>query len=253
MYFERRTNINSPTTVGLGRFGYFLQSMGRAATSLEVPSPTAKNYWAEIPVGANVPQGVGRMEFIIGLAAAGGVATAGKLEVWLRLNDATQTTTHAVPSTSFTSAVGIQSVVVRVPSNVAGKVVGVLMQNQTEAADNVGTQGIRVHLLGAFGLEPSLIRYLNSDLANGLMYADAATSTQFQVYETGVEGAFFIPTYNAVGGDIQMEIDFTTASQSYTFQPIIVSSLGGSAGETTRSTASSTVNTSKSVLNRTLE
>tara|TARA_R110000751_G_scaffold282844_1_gene386117 strand:+ start:4338 stop:5306 length:969 start_codon:yes stop_codon:yes gene_type:complete len=253
VFTDFRTNINEPTNVGLGRFGYFLQSMGRAATSLEVPSTTSKNYWAEIPMGANVPQGVGRMEFILGLAAAGTTATAGNLEVWLRLNDATQTTTHAVPSTSFTSAIGIQSVVVRVPANVPGKVVGVLMQNNTEAADNIGTQGIRVHLLGAFGLEPSLIRYLNSDLANGLMYADAATSTQFQVYETGVEGAFFIPTYNAVGGDIQMEVDFTTASQSYTFQPIIVSSLGGSVGETTRSTQSSPVNTSKSILNRTLE
>jgi len=253
VFTDFRTSINDNTNIGLGRFGYFLQSMGRSATSLEVPSRTAKNYWCEIPMGANVPAGVGRMEFIIGLAAAGASATAGNLEVWLRLNDATKTTTHAVPSTSFTSAVGIQSVVCRVPSNVPGKVAGVLIQNQTEAADNIGTQGIRAHLLGAFGLEPSLCRYLNSDLANGLMYADAATSTQYQIYETGVEGAIFLPLYMATGGDIQFEVDFTTANQSYTFQPIMVSELGGKAGEVARSTESAPVSTSKSILQRTLE
>tara|TARA_R110001583_G_scaffold131763_2_gene283595 strand:+ start:713 stop:1693 length:981 start_codon:yes stop_codon:yes gene_type:complete len=253
VFTDFRTSVNDPTNIGLGRFGYFLQSLGNNAVSVEVPSETAKDYWAEIPMGANVERGVGRMEFVIGLAAATISATAGTLEVWLRLNDDTQTTTTVVPATSFTSAIGISQVVVRVPQNVQGSVAGILMQNQTEAADNIGTQGIRVHLLGAFGLEPSLLRYLNSDLSNGLMYADAAGDDQSQTYETGVEGAIFIPTYNAVGGDLVMEVDFTANAQSYTFQPIMTSSLNGKQGATTRSTQSSPSNTSKSILARTLE
>lgn len=255
VFTDFRTSINDGTNLGLGRFGYFLQSLGRNAVSVEVPSDTSKDYWAEIPLGANVPQGVGRMEFVIGLAAAGASATAGSLEVWLRLNDATQTSTVAVPATSFTAATGIQSVNVRVPQNVPGSVVGVLLQNNSEAADHIGTQGIRVHLLGAFGLEPSLIRYLNSDLSNGIMFAADGVSTTAQQFGISVKGAIFIPTYNAVGGDIQMEVDFKSNAngQTYTFQPIIVSSLGAKQGETTRSTTSSPSNTSKSVLQRTLE
>ena len=253
VFTDFRTSVNDPANVGLGRFGYFLQSLGRSATSVEVPSDTAKDYWAEIPMGANVPQGVGRMEFILGLAAAGASASAGSLEVWLRLNDDTQTRTTAVPSTSFTSAVGIQSVVVRVPQNVPGAVAGILMQNNTEAADNIGTQGIRVHLLGAFGLEPSLVRYLNSDLSNGLQYAADGVSLTAQQYDIEVPGAIFIPTYMATGGDLQLEVDFTTAAQSYTFQPIMVASVEGRTGMDTRSTQSAPANTSKSVLQRTLE
>jgi len=253
VFTDFRTSVNNPANVGLGRFGYFLQSLGRSATSVEVPGDTAKDYWAEIPMGANVPQGVGRMEFILGLAGAGSSATAGSLEVWLRLNDDTQTRTTAVPSTSFTSAVGIQSVVVRVPQNVPGAVAGILMQNNTEAADNIGTQGIRVHLLGAFGLEPSLVRYLNSDLSNGLQYAADGVSLSAQQYDIEVPGAIFIPTYMATGGDLQLEVDFTTAAQSYTFQPIMVAGVEGRTGMDTRSTQSAPANTSKSVLQRTLE
>lgn len=252
VFTDFRTSVNDATNVGLGRFGYFLQSLGRSATSVEVPSDLSKDYWAEIPMGATVPQGVGRMEFVIGLAAAGSTATAGRLEVWLRLNDDTQTRTTAVPATSFTSAIGIQSVVVRVPQNVPGKVAGVLVMNQTEAADNIAGQGIRVHLLGAFGLEPSLLRYLNSDLSNGLQYADDTVPAQ-QQYAIEVPGAIFIPTYMASGGDIQLEVDFTTANQSYTFQPIIVGSVAGKTGTDTMSTQAAPANTSASILQRTLE
>ena len=257
VYTDFRTGsaVCLPTNVGLGRFGYYLQSLGRSATSVEVPSDTAKDYWAEIPMGANVPMGVGRMEFIIGLAAAGATATAGNLEVWLRLNDDTQTTTRCITATSFTAATGIQSVVVRVPQNVSGSVLGVLMQNISAQTDGLGSQGARVHLLGAFGLEASLIRYLNSDLSNGLMYAADGVSTTEQQYDIAVDGAFFIPTYLSQGGDIQFEIDFDAAvnGNTYTFTPIIVSSLGGGKGQETRSTQAAPANTAKSVLARTLE
>lgn len=255
VYTDFRTGVNDATNAGLGRWGYYLQSLGRSATSVEVPSDTSKDYWCEIPMGANVPVSVGRMEFIIGLAGAGTTATAGNLEVWLRLNDDTQTTTRCITATSFTASTGIQSVVVRVPQNVAGGVLGVLMQNTSSATDGLGTQGIRVHLLGAFGLEASLIRYLNSDLSNGLMFAVDGTSVTEQQYGIAVDGAFFIPCYMAQGGDIQLEIDFDAGvnGETYTFTPIMVSSLGGSKGAETRSTQSAPANTAKAVLQRTLE
>jgi hypothetical protein len=171
------------------------------------------------------------------------------------LNDDTQTTTRCITATSFTASTGIQSVVVRVPQNVAGGVLGVLMQNTSNATDGLAQQGIRVHLLGAFGLEASLIRYLNSDLSNGLMFAVDGTSVTEQQYGIAVDGAFFIPCYLAKGGDIQLEIDFDAGvnGDTYTFTPIMVSSLGGNVGQETRSTQSAPSNTAKSVLQRTLE
>jgi len=255
VYTDFRTNVNDPTNVGLGRFGYYLQSLGRSATSVEVPSATAKDYWAELPMGANVAAGVGRMEFILGLAAAADTATAGSLEVWLRLNDDTQTTTRCITATSFTAATGIQSVVVRVPQNVAGGVSFVLMQNNTQALDGLGTQGVRVHLLGAFGLEASLLRYLNSDLSNGVMYAADGVSLTEQQYGIQVDGAIAIPCYLAEGGDIQLEIDFDAPvnGNTYTFTPVMVASLGTKQGQSTRSTQAAPANVARSVLKRTLE
>ena len=255
VYTDFRTNVNDPTNVGLGRFGYYLQSLGRSATSVEVPSDTAKDYWAEVPMGANIVAGVGRMEFILGLAAMTASATSGSLEVWLRLNDDTQTTTRCITATSFTAATGIQSVVVRVPQNVAGGVSFVLMQNTTQAVDGLGTQGVRVHLLGAFGLEASLLRYLNSDLSNGIMYAADGVSVTEQQYDIAVDGAIAIPCYLAEGGDIQLEIDFDAAvnGNTYTFTPVMVASLGTQTGATTRSTQAAPANTARSVLKRTLE
>jgi len=253
VYTDFRTSVNDPANTGLGRFGYMLQSMGNNAVSTEVPSDSAKDYWAEIPMGAIPAAGVGRMEFVMGFAGMTTAATSGSLEVWLRLNDATTSSTFVVPQTSFTAATGIQSVVVRVPQNVQGVVSGLLIQNQSEAADNIGTQGIRAHLLGAFGLEPSLLRYLNSDLTNGLQYASDITSTTEQQFAIGVDGSIFLPLFGAVGGDIQLEVDFNTDAdgQSFTFQPIMVATLGGKNSDGTKSTQSLSSNTSKSILART--
>lgn len=253
VYTDFRTSVNDPANEGLGRFGYMLQSMGNNAVSTEVPSDSSKDYWAEIPMGAIPASGVGRMEFVMGFAGMTTAATSGSLEVWLRLNDATTSSTFVVPQTSFTAATGIQSVVVRVPQNVQGVVSGLLIQNQSEAADNIGTQGIRAHLLGAFGLEPSLLRYLNSDLTNGLQYASDITSTTEQQFAIGVDGSIFLPLFGAVGGDIQLEVDFNTDAdgQSFTFQPIMVATLGGKNSDGTKSTQSLSSNTSKSILART--
>ena len=253
VYIDFRTSITDPANTGLGRFGYMLQSMGNNAVSTEVPSDTSKSYWAEIPMGAIPATGVGRMEFVMGFAGMTTSATAGKMEVWLRLNDATTSATFVVPQTSFTAATGIQSVVVRVPQNVQGVVSGLLIQNQSEAADNISTQGIRAHLLGAFGLAPSLLRYLNSDLTNGLQYAEDGVSTTEQQYAIGVPGSIFLPLFGAVGGDIQLEVDFSNDAdgQSYTFQPIMVAALGGKNSDGVKSTQSLSSNTSKSILART--
>ena len=253
--FRAGDAVCDPANAGLGRWGYYLQSLGNNAVSVEVPSDTDKDYWAEVPMGWTVPQGVGRMEFILSFAAMTAAATSGTLEVWLRLNDATTTSTYAVPSTSFTAATGIQSVVVRVPQNVKGAVAGIMMQNTSANEDNIGGQGVRVHLLGAFGLEQSLLRYLNSDLSNGLKYAADGVSLTEQQFAISCTGATFIPLFNAVGGDIQLECDFTAGAngQNFTFQPIMVASLNGQSGEGTRQTLSAPSNTGKSILARTVE
>jgi hypothetical protein len=87
------------------------------------------------------------------------------------------------------------------------------------------------------------------------MYADDGVSVTEQQYGIAVDGAFFIPCYMAQGGDIQLEIDFDAGvnGETYTFTPVMVAGLGGSAGQTTRSTQAAPANTAQAVLKRTLE
>ena len=97
------------------------------------------------------------------------------------------------------------------------------------------------------------MRYLNSDLSNGLQFAADGVSATEQQFAIQVPGAIFIPTYMAAGGDIQLEVDFTQANQSYTFQPIMVGAVSGKTGTDTMATQAAPSNTAASVLQRTLE
>jgi len=228
-------SVNTPSF-----YGYFINSIG--GRSYERPSDTAKEAYMVIPVGRQVVQNVGRIEAVISFAATAAASSAGGLQMWGRYNDATQTMTTVVPSTSFVHSAAIEQVVVRIPQNVPGAVAGIMVQNDS-AADQLGSQGIRLMAQSQFGLDADFIRLFNGDLANGIMYADDDLSTTAQNYAFEVAGGLFIPAYNLVGGDVVLQVDSSEAT-TRTYTPVLVAAFNAKEGKGVRQTAAVVGNTS---------
>ena len=230
---------------------YFLNSIG--GRSYEDPSGTVtRDYWVAIPLGRQTPSGVNRYEVVIGYAAAADAISTGTgtLEFWLQTNDAMQKTTTVCPSTSFTHAASIEMVTVKVPQNVPGVVSALLVQNDS-AADQLGSQGIRINALSDFGQEPGMTRFLNGDWNNGIKYAGSAIgSAQTLGYQ--IAGALVIPVYGLTGGDIIVTVDSSSAT-TRTYTPIITNSVGAREAQTVRQTQAAPGNTANAILSRTLE
>lgn len=243
-----RAGAASNANDGPGSYGYLLNSIGGRAYELPDGTTTREGYWG-IPIGRNFPAGVNRIEIITEWAAAAAGLTSGQISWWLKLNDAFQTTTTVCPSTSFTHANAIEQVVVRVPQNVPGVVSAILVQNDS-AADELGTQGIRVQALGDFGMESSMWRWLNGDLLNGIMYADNDLTTVRQEYAFQAPGTMLLPCFGLSGGDIVLQVD-STAATTRTYTPIITSAVGGKQAAEVVQTQRATSSTAKTIVGRT--
>lgn len=243
-----RAGVSSNANDGPGNYGYLLNSIGGRAYELPSGTTTREGYWG-IPLGRNYPGGVNRIEIITEWAAAAGGLTSGQISWWLKMNDAFQTTTTVCPSTSFTHANAIEQVVVRVPQNVPGVVSGILVQNDS-AADQLGTQGIRIQPLGDFGMEPSMWRWLNGDLLNGIMYADNDLTTVRQEYAFQSPGTMLLPCFGLSGGDIVLQVD-SSAATTRTYTPIITSAAGGKSAPEVVQTQRAVSNTAKTIVART--
>lgn len=239
-------DLNTPS-----RFGVLINAIGGRA--YEVPSgTTTREFYAAIPIG-RVTTGTGnatsRYEVVIGWArGADGVSvTSGMLQFWLQFNSAFTTQTTVSASTSFNHALNsIENVEVRIPNNIQGVVAGILVQVDS-ANDYLGTQGIRVVSQGSFGIEPNMLRFLNGNLGNGIMYADADLTTVRQEYSFGLDGCIFIPTYGLTGGNVTMIVDNTTACVR-TYTPIITSNVGTKEVQQVRQTQPALASTAKSII-----
>lgn len=230
-----------------GQFGYLLNSIGGRAYEVPGGTTTREWYWG-IPLGQQTPNGVNRYEVIVGWTTAAGNISSGNISYWLKYNDAMQTTTNVVPSTSFAHAASIEQVVVRVPQNVPGVVSAILVQNDQEA-DELGAQGIRVNAISDFGLEPGFLRWLNADLENGIMYADPADTSQ-QTYAAGLAGTILIPTFGLTGGDVVLTVD-SSATATRTYTPIITAPVGAKAAPEVVQTQKAPGNTAKAIVRKT--
>lgn len=248
--FDFRQAVSGGSNNNPSCMGYFLNKIGGVAT--ERPSDTAKEAYFVIPVGVSVAAGVGRIEVQIDYAATAAAASAGSFQLWGRYNDAIQTTTRVVPATSFVHSDAIEQVVVRIPQNMAGyTVAGVLVQNDS-AADEYGSQGVRAMSQSQYGLDPDFIRLFSGDMQNGVMYADDDASTTQQTYAYEVKGGLFMPLYNIAGGDLVLQVD-SSASTTRTYTPIMVAAFGSKETGTVRQTARVAANTSKAVLDKTVQ
>tara|TARA_R100000655_G_scaffold94568_3_gene136074 strand:+ start:415 stop:1386 length:972 start_codon:yes stop_codon:yes gene_type:complete len=245
VFFDFRQAVSGGSNNNPSSIGYFLNSIG--GRSVEKVSDTAKEAYFVIPCGLQVEQGVGRIETVLGYAATAEAVASGTFQMWARYNTATQTSTVIAPSTSFTHAAAIEQVVVRIPQLSKGQVVsGILVQNDS-AADELGSQGIRIMTQSAYGLDVDFLRTFNGDLYNGVLYADDDLSTTQLSYAQEVAGTIFIPTFNLVGGDVVLQVDSSSAT-TRTYTPVLVSAYNAKETIGTRQTVSVAGNTSKAIL-----
>ena len=245
VFFDFRQAVSGGDNANPSSIGYFLNSIG--GRSVEKPSDLTKEAYFVIPCGLQVDAGVGRIEAVIGYSAAAAAVASGTFQMWARYNTATQTSTVIAPSTSFTHAAAIEQVVVRIPQMSKGQVVsGVLIQNDS-AADELGSQGIRIMTQSAYGLDVDFLRTFNGDLYNGVLFADDQNNPNALTYAQDVAGSIFIPTFNLVGGDLILQIDSTQAT-TRTYTPVLVSAYNAKETVGTRQTVSVAGNTSKAIL-----
>lgn len=249
---DYRAGYNSASATGASQYQYFLNGIG--GRMLERPGDTAKEAYFVIPVGAQAPAGVSRLEAVISTAATNAAVASGTFQCWIRYNDATQTMTRVVPSTSFVHSTSIEQVVVRIPQNLpSGAVVSAILIQNNSAADQFGTQGIRIMSQSAYGLDPDFFRVFNGDLGNGIMYAIDGTSTTELQYAVEVAGGLLIPTYNlSTNGDVVLQVDSSEAT-TRTYTPVITAPFGARESAEARQTKAVPANTSQAILNRTLE
>tara|TARA_R110002012_G_scaffold309294_1_gene516229 strand:+ start:6736 stop:7725 length:990 start_codon:yes stop_codon:yes gene_type:complete len=232
-------------------YGVLLNAIGgRAYQDPNVAAAGEQNFMWAIPLGRQTAAGVNRYEVIITWGAgAAGVTGTGNLSYWLRMNPAMQQTTTVCPSTSFTHSASIEQVVVRVPQNVPGVVSAILVQNTDAFADNFGTQGIRVNALGPFGMDVEMWRWMNNDLANGIMWGDTAAADPSQTYAVALPGTLLLPVFGLKGGDIVLQVD-STAANSRTYTPIITNPVGAKEAKQVRQTQMAPGNTAQSIVKR---
>ena len=235
--FDFRAGSTDDENNAPGRFGVFLNAIGGRFYEVPGGSTTREAYFA-IPIGRQMPNAVNRWEIITGWASAKASSSisSGKLEWWLRTNTAMSQQTTVISPTSFThTANAIEMVTCKIPQNIPGTVAGILIQNES-FADEFGTQGIRVNALSEFGVEVGMWRFWNGDLANGILYADPATTTR-QTIAVAANGTLFLPLFNLAGGsDVVLQVNSTTGT-TRTYTPVIVAPVNARAGPEQTQTA----------------
>jgi len=242
-----RAGVSGGSNNNPSAYGYFLNSIG--GRSVEKPNDTSKEAYLVIPIGRQIKDSVGRLECVIGFGATAAAIASGTFQLWGRYNTATQTQTTVVPSTSFTHAASIEQVVVRIPQDVKGVVAGILIQNDS-AADQYGSQGVRLMAQSAYGLDADFLRTFNGDLNNGVLYADDDLSTTALTFAQEVPGALFVPTYNLVGGDVVLQVDSSVAT-TRTYTPVMIAPFNAKDSTPVRQTAQVVGNTSNAILAKT--
>ena len=226
-----RSNFSNDATVGESAVSYFFNSMGQGRAVDVNTSVLVKDFYLRIPVGRNIPSGISRLEYSIQYAGTGAAVTTPIFQCWMRYNPQFQQTTTIGAATSYLTAGaagGVQEeVVVRIPQNVPGFLAGVLVQGGS-AADSMTSA--RIVNQSDYSIDLDMWRALNGDLSNGLMYQTNAAAVAGQGLLTFAQaslGLVFLPLYNlSLKDDLRMQIT-TTAAETFTFTPVIVSPVVG--------------------------
>ena len=219
-----RSGYSSASNNAASQANYFLNSLGDSRM-VEVPSDTAKEAYFRWPVGRQLPGGgTSRLETTITWAATAAAVASGTVQWWIRYNDNTETTTSVAAATSFSHAASAENVIVRLPSGIPGTVAGILIQNDS-AADQLN--GVTVLSQSNYSIDPQMWRAFNSDLFNGLVYADDDVSTTAQQFAVTCAGGLWIPLFGlSMEDDIRLIVDSSSVT-TRTYTPVITSPVTG--------------------------
>ena len=229
-FFDFRNNFGTNATTGASATSVFMNAMGAGRSQDVNSSTTVRDYYLRIPVGRNIAAGISRLEYTIQYSALGGAFTGASIEWWMRYNPAMQNTVTIGAATSYLTAGAAggvtEQVVVRVPQNVPGVLAGVMIQGGSAA--DVMTSA-RVISQSDYSIDTDYWRMLGGDIRNGILFAQpaAAVANGLLTFSQKSLGNLFVPLFNlSLQDDLRMQIT-TTGAETFTFTPIIVSSIVG--------------------------
>ena len=250
-FFDFRNNFGNNATTGASSTSVFMNAMGSGRSQEVNSSTTVRDYYLRIPVGRNIAAGISRLEYTIQYSALGGAFTGASIEWWMRYNPAMQNTVTIGAATSYLSAGAAggvtEQVVVRVPQNVPGVLAGVMIQGGS-AADTMTSA--RVISQSDYSIDTDYWRMLGGDLRNGILFAQpaAAVANGLLTFSQKSLGNLFVPLFNlSLDDDLRMQIT-TTAAETFTFTPVIVSSIVGQPQPGAVQTLAAPTSVSKAIL-----
>ena len=250
-FFDFRNNFGTNATTGASSTSVFMNAMGSGRSQDVNSSTTVRDYYLRIPVGRNISAGISRLEYTIQYSALGGALTGASIEWWMRYNPAMQNTVTIGAATSYLTAGAAggvtEQVVVRVPQNVLGVLAGVMIQGGS-AADTMTSA--RVISQSDYSIDTDYWRMLGGDLRNGILFAQpaAAVANGLLTFSQKSLGNLFVPLFNlSLQDDLRMQIT-TTAAETFTFTPVIVSSIVGQPQPGAVQTQSVPTSVSKAIL-----
>ncbi len=250
-FFDFRNNFGSNATTGASATSVFMNAMGAGRSQDVNSSTTVRDYYLRVPVGRNIAAGISRLEYTIQYSALGGAFTGASIEWWMRYNPAMQNTVTIGAATSYLTAGAAggvtEQVVVRVPQNVPGVLAGVMIQGGSAA--DVMTSA-RVISQSDYSIDTDYWRMLGGDIRNGILFAQpaAAVANGLLTFSQKSLGNLFVPLFNlSLQDDLRMQIT-TTAAETFTFTPVIVSSIVGQPQPGAVQTQSVPTSVSKAIL-----
>lgn len=250
-FFDFRNNFGTNGTTGASATSVFMNAMGAGRSQDVNSSTTVRDYYLRVPVGRNIAAGISRLEYTIQYSALGGAFTGASIEWWMRYNPAMQNTVTIGAATSYLTAGAAggvtEQVVVRVPQNVPGVLAGVMIQGGSAA--DVMTSA-RVISQSDYSIDTDYWRMLGGDIRNGILFAQpaAAVANGLLTFSQKSLGNLFVPLFNlSLQDDLRMQIT-TTAAETFTFTPVIVSSIVGQPQPGAVQTQSVPTSVSKAIL-----
>ena len=250
-FFDFRNNFGTAATTGASSTSVFMNAMGAGRSQEVNTSTTVRDYYLRIPVGRNIAAGISRLEYTIQYSALGGAFTGASIEWWMRYNPAMQNTVTIGAATSYLTAGAAggvtEQVVVRVPQNVPGVLAGIMVQGGS-AADTMTS--LRVISQSDYSIDTNFWRMLGGDLRNGILFAQpaAAVANGLLTFSQASLGNLFVPLFNlSLDDDLRCQIT-TTGAETFTFTPVIVSSIVGQPQPGAVQTLAAPTSVSKAIL-----
>jgi hypothetical protein len=262
--FNAGVNVNNVDN-GVGQLGYLLDSIGGSYAEQPALAQGNRDVYMRVPIGQVLPNGVSRVEFTIGYAAAQNNNGAGTFEMFALYNTNMQSATLIpVATTQAAMPAGQSQVVVRIPQKTGFRVSGIMVLDSTATLTSYGANGIVNTSQGPYGLQRNLISFISGDLSGGVgspltvtsqgvSGAGAAVQQPIYLPTVNTAGALFIPTFGlSSDSDVTLLVDTAAGAAGINriFVPVLTASVNANLPTQPRQTEAVRSNTQKAILDR---